>query len=79
MVQVPKAQALRSDPEIKENLKPFLRTDNFTNLLYIGRAYLVLGISIGGAIAFFEMQQALGFSIWWGLPIYLVAIFPTWN
>ncbi len=67
------SSTLRSDPQVKKNLKQFLKTDNYTNFWYIGRVYLILAVSIGGAIAFFEFQHHSGISFWWNIPVYLLA------
>jgi len=64
--------SIRSHPEIKKELRSFLRTDNYTNFLYIGRVYLVLAVAIGGAIAFFEYQQAAGLSPIWNIPVFIL-------
>lgn len=66
--------SLRSNSQVKKQLRQFLKTDNYTNFLYIGRIYLLLALSIGGAVAFFEYQQASGISFFWNIPVYLVAI-----
>lgn len=68
------ADTLRKDPEVKKELRKHLGTDNYTNFLYIGRAYLVAILAIAGAICFFEYQQAAGFSAWWNLPILLISM-----
>ncbi len=68
------AQALRRDPEVKKRLREFLATDNYTNFLYIGRAYLVAAIAISLAVLFFESRETWGISVWWGIPVYLGAL-----
>lgn len=59
---------------MKKELRKHLKTDNYTNFLFIGRAYLVAAVTIGLAIWFFEYQQASGLSFWWSIPVYLLAI-----
>jgi fatty acid desaturase len=62
------------DRELKQKLQDLRQTDNFTNWLYLGRAYLVIALSAGGAIAFHQWQMATGLSPWWNLPVALLAI-----
>lgn len=68
------AQALRSDPEVKARLRNFLATDNLTNFAYIFRAYLVAGLSIAGAVMFFEFRGEWGIAFLWSIPVYLTAL-----
>ena len=42
-----------SDPKLIERLHELRRTDNWTNWIYILRAWLYLGIVVGGAAWFF--------------------------
>jgi fatty acid desaturase len=62
------------DPALKEKLQDLRRTDNFTNLYYLARTYLFLGLVIGAAVAFDVCRPALGLAWAWNIPVALVAI-----
>ncbi|MEM6917103.1 MAG: fatty acid desaturase [Verrucomicrobiota bacterium] len=68
------AEALRKDPRVKAGLRSFLKTDNWTNFLYIGRAYLIAGISMASAITYFEFREMWGLPFWTALPVYFLAL-----
>lgn len=63
-----------SDPKLIERLHELRRTDNRTNWIYILRAWVYLGIVIGGATWFFMAHGDLGLAWWWNVPVALVAI-----
>jgi fatty acid desaturase len=63
-----------ADPQFKEKLQALRRTDNYTNLLYLCRAYLILAVTIGGTVWFYEQHAAWGLSWWWGIPLTVLAI-----
>ena len=62
------------DRELKQKLQELRQTDNLTNWLYLGRAYLVMVLAIGGAVAFHQWQLAAGLSVWWNVPVFVLAI-----
>jgi len=62
------------DRELKQKLQELRQTDNWTNWLYLGRAYLVIALAVGGAIAFHQWQGAAGLSVWWNVPVFLLAV-----
>ncbi|MEM1440898.1 MAG: fatty acid desaturase [Verrucomicrobiota bacterium] len=68
------AADLRRDPEVKRRLREFLEKDNYTNFLYIGRAWLVVAATLFAAVFFFENREAWGLSAWWNVPVYLLAL-----
>ena len=63
-----------NDPALITHLHRLRQTDNLTNWYYLLRTYLYLTIVIGGAVWFCEYQAAAGLSIWWDVPVMLVAI-----
>src|SRR5688500_1083513 len=65
---------LKGDPELKRRLQEFCTTDNWTNWLYIGRAWAVIALSIGGAVWFYYFAAASQISSAWLLPVALLAI-----
>lgn len=65
---------LKGDPELKRRLQELCATDNWTNWLYIGRAWGVIALSIGGAVWFYYFAAASHLSSAWLLPVALVAI-----
>src|SRR5262249_43977795 len=62
-----------SDPRLKEKLQELRRTDNWTNILYLVRTYLYLGLVIGGTIAFYYFQGGI-FASLWNIPVTVLAI-----
>ena len=48
--------------------------DNWRNLIYIGRVYLILAVAIGGAVWFYYVQQSAGISFLWNIPVTLLAV-----
>ncbi|MEM9016121.1 MAG: fatty acid desaturase [Verrucomicrobiota bacterium] len=68
------AEVLRKDPRVKAGLREFLPTDNRTNFLYIGRAWIIAGLTMAGAIAFFELRSDWGLPFWTCLPVYFFAL-----
>ena len=70
----PGDRPLKGDPELKRRLQEFCTTDNWTNWLYIGRAWAVIALSIGGAVWFYNYAAAAQLSSLWLLPVALLAI-----
>jgi fatty acid desaturase len=62
------------DPELRERLQRLRQTDNYTNLYYLARTYLLIACVIGGAVWFYHFQLSAGLSFWWNVPVYLLAI-----
>jgi fatty acid desaturase len=71
---LPSASSLRSDPRLKRKLRELCRTDNVTNFYYIARVYVVLALTIGGAVWFDSCRLAAGWSWLWNVPVFLAAI-----
>lgn len=63
-----------NDPELKRKLQELRRTDNFTNFLYIARAWLVISLAIGGTVACYHWQEAAGFNLLWCVPVTVLAV-----
>ena len=72
-VALAEARTLK-DRELKQQLQDLRQTDNLTNWLYLGRAYLVIAVAACAAIAFHQWQTATGLSPWWNLPVALLAV-----
>jgi fatty acid desaturase len=72
-VSEPKQKSFK-DADFKEKLQDLRRTDNYTNLLYLVRAYLYFAVVIGGAVWFDLYRAAMGWSYWWDVPVGLLAI-----
>ncbi len=62
------------DPRLKEILQELRKTDNFVNIFYFLRVYLVLGVVIGGTIWFYHQNTFLGLGWWWNVPLTLLTI-----
>jgi fatty acid desaturase len=62
------------DADLKELLQQLRRTDNVTNFWYLLRAYLYLGVVIGGAVVFDLWRQGEGLSVWLSVPVFAVAV-----
>ena len=62
------------DPEFKAELQRLRRTDNLTNWYYVARTYLYLAAVIAGAVWVFELARADAISVWWTVPVALLAI-----
>jgi fatty acid desaturase len=69
-------QPVRSlgDTELRKQLQKLRKTDNYTNLYYLVRTYLFLGLVMGGTIWFYHIQSCTGLSFWWNVPVTLVAM-----
>lgn len=65
---------LKGDAELKCRLQEFCATDNWTNWLYIGRAWGVIALSAAGAIWFYNYAAAAQWSSLWLVPVFLLAI-----
>lgn len=74
VIDIARSPGLLQDPELKEKLQQLRRTDNYTNLYYVARAYAYLALVIGGTLWFYQHQSAAGWSWWWNVPITVVAI-----
>jgi fatty acid desaturase len=70
----PPRPAELSDPELLRQVNTLRRTDNLTNWLYLAREYAFLAAVIGGTIAFYYLLLALGWSLWWAVPVTLITI-----
>jgi fatty acid desaturase len=63
-----------SDPSLKALLQDLRRTDNLTNWFYLAGVYLYLAAVIGGAVWCFELIRNDDLSVFWAVPVALVAI-----
>ena len=62
------------DLEFSRKLDILRRPDNATNFLFIGRAWLIIALTIGGFIFFDLWRAQAGLSIFWDLPLLKIAI-----
>ena len=62
------------DRELKQKLQKLRQTNNLTNWLYLGRAWLLIALAVGGAVAFHHWQDAAGLSFWWNVPVFALAV-----
>jgi len=60
---------------LNELIAPLRATDNTTNWRYIAADYAALALILGAAIGFFEHRAAWGYSVFWNVPVALVAVF----
>jgi len=68
-------RALKRDPRIAAKLSEYRRTNNWTNWLYIGRAWLIILLTIGSAVWFVvEGRVWMELSWFWNLPVTLLAV-----
>jgi fatty acid desaturase len=63
-----------NQPAFLRRVNALRRLDNWTNWLYLGRAYLFLALVIGAAIAFDRFHQRWGLSGLWNFPVMGLAI-----
>ena len=68
------SRRLKGDRELKQQLQILCRTDNWTNWLYLLRAYAIIAASIGGTIWLYYWLLSAGLSVWWAAPAALAAI-----
>ncbi len=62
------------DAELKEQLQNLRQADNLTNWYYLIRTYLFLLLVIGGAVCFDQYRLEQQGSLWWSVPVFLLAI-----
>ena len=75
MIEVDEVRALKKDPRIAAALAGFRRTDNFTNLLYLGRVWMIILLTIGGTVWFYlEGRLSMGLPWLANVPLTLVAV-----
>jgi fatty acid desaturase len=73
MEAAPRKSKSLKDPELKEKLQRLRQTDNYTNLYYLARTYLLLAAVIGGTVWFYHSQSSAGLSFWWNVPVTILA------
>jgi fatty acid desaturase len=62
------------DSVLQRQIMDLRKVDNFTNLLYLALEYLCLFLVIGCTVIFAEYRSSWGWSFWWNLPVFAVAI-----
>ena len=67
------ASALK-DPEFVRQLQRLRQPDNFTNIYYLARAWIYLGLVIGATIWFYQFRQGADISFLWNVPVTLLAV-----
>ena len=55
-------------------IKKLCAPDNFSNWFTIAREYVVFAVTVATCLAAYRFCQSRGWSIWWMLPVYLVAV-----
>ncbi len=73
--QHPSCTKSLTDPSIKKALQELRQADNLTNWIYLIRAWVFLGLVIGGTIWFYHANAAWGGSFLWNVPVTLIAMF----
>src|SRR5687767_8342977 len=63
-----------NDPDFLRRVNVLRQTDNWTNWLYLLRAYLFLAVVIGLTVAWCEHLWFAGESLLWAAPVVLVCI-----
>jgi fatty acid desaturase len=71
---VPAPAKSLKDPELKEKIQRLRQTDNYTNLYYLARTYLLVAVVVGGAVWFYHVQASAGLFFWWNVPVTVLAI-----
>lgn len=75
MAELDEVRSLKKDGRIAAALSEYRRTDNITNWLYLARAWLVIGLCIGGAVWFYLAgREWLGLPWLLNVPVTLAAI-----
>lgn len=69
----PTVKSVRS-PEIQRRINALRTIDNTTNWFYLIREWLVIAAVLGSAIAFYVQAPGWGLSVWWNIPVTLLAI-----
>jgi fatty acid desaturase len=62
-----------TDPGLKEQIQRLRQPDNGTNWYYLVRTYVYLAVVLGGTVWLCEYLVAEGFSLWWTVPVVLLA------
>lgn len=63
-----------NDSALKQKLQEVRLTDNWANWYYLFRSYLILAVTIGGAVYFAYHFGDWGLHWAWNIPVFLVAI-----
>src|SRR5262245_55953795 len=63
-----------SDVDFKRRLQDLRQTDNWHNWFYLIRTYVLLAAVIGSTIWFYHWTRAASLSVFWNVPVFLVAI-----
>lgn len=75
MSELEQVRALRKDRRIAAALGDYRRTDNLTNWFYIGRVWLIIGLTIGVTVWFYLDGRAwLGWAWWLNIPLTVAAV-----
>jgi fatty acid desaturase len=62
------------DPQLKRDLQKLRELDNWTNWLYIARAWLVIGVSVAASLGLQWWLASAGYSSLWNIPVWTLAI-----
>lgn len=74
MCETQALESLRGDRRITSALAGLRQTDNWTNWLYISRAWGVIGLTIFATLLFYDRAPEWGFSWAWNIPVTVLAI-----
>ncbi len=61
-------------PELEKQLRQLRRVDNVTNIFYLAKEYLTLLLIAGVVVWFAEHRAAWGWSWYWNLPVFGLAM-----
>ena len=74
-IQIPHSGSpLQQDALLKQKLRELRRLDNYSNFLYIGRAYAVIAITISAALWVSHFGDGVGLDLHWRVPILVLAV-----
>ncbi len=69
----PQTRSLQ-DAAVRAKLQELRQGDNFTNLYYLARSYLLLAVTIGAAVYFYTHRVEWGLAWAWNVPVTLLAV-----
>jgi fatty acid desaturase len=62
------------DPRLVEAIQTLRQADNYTNIYYLARIWVVLMVVIASTISLYHAASVGAFPFWWNIPVTLVAI-----
>ncbi len=61
-------------PTTAQRINDLRARDNWRNALHIGHVYLIIATTVAGMVCFAAWLSTSGFSWWWNLPVFCVAL-----